>query len=249
MIESVLRLFQKDPLWQNKLKTNVAHLTLNEVRQLTHLANVLAPLADLTEKLQKELGNLGMILPAVTEIKSLLTNDGTHRMGIAAFAETLKHPRFKAEWIIRDGSVSNKLGEIRQLLIEETVAKRYTPEADTPSAGILHPEPEMKKVRLFGSYFSEQQRIPGDAKAEIEMYLSSPRQNPDAEVIQFWKENTKSFPRLAKVARTVFSIPSGSASVERVFSAAGLLSTNHRMSLKPPTLAKLVFLKVNSKEL
>ena len=89
MIESVLRLFQKDPLWQNKLKTNVAHLTLNEVRQLTHLANVLAPLADLTEKLQKELGNLGMILPAVTEIKSLLTNDGTHPMGIAAFAETL----------------------------------------------------------------------------------------------------------------------------------------------------------------
>lgn len=276
MIQSVIRLFQKDPLWQNKLKSNVANITLNQVRQLTHLVNVLTPLADLTEKMQKELGNLGMILPAVTEIKSLLTDD-THAalpMGIAAFAETLannvstrygiyytdKHlilasvldPRFKTEWIIRDESVCNKLGEIRDLLIkeaEEINAPSGTPETDTPPAADLNPEPEPRRARLFGSYFNEQQRITGDAKGEVENYLSSPRQNPDADVIRFWKENSTSFRRLSKVARIVFSIPSGSASAERVFSAAGLLSRNHRMSLKPQTLSKLVFLKVNSKEL
>ncbi|KAG5269702.1 hypothetical protein AALO_G00205090, partial [Alosa alosa] len=33
MIDSVLRLIQKNPLWQNKLKTNASPLTLNEVRQ------------------------------------------------------------------------------------------------------------------------------------------------------------------------------------------------------------------------
>ncbi|ROL47990.1 hypothetical protein DPX16_23595 [Anabarilius grahami] len=55
MIQSVIRLFQKDPLWQNKLKSNVANITLNQVRQLTHLVSVLTPLADLTEKMQKEL--------------------------------------------------------------------------------------------------------------------------------------------------------------------------------------------------
>uniref|UniRef100_A0A8C9X343 HAT C-terminal dimerisation domain-containing protein n=1 Tax=Sander lucioperca TaxID=283035 RepID=A0A8C9X343_SANLU len=221
VIQSVIRLFQKDPLWQNKLKSNVANITLNQVCQLTHLVSVLTPLADLTEKMQKELGNLGMILPAVTEIKSLLTDD-THAalpMGIAAFAETLannvstrygiyytdKHlilasvldPRFKTEWIIRDESVCNKLGEIRDLLIKEAE--------------------EMN--------------------------------NPDADVIRFWKENSTSFPRLSKVARIVFSIPSGSASAKRVFSAAGLISRNHHMSLKPQTLSKLVFFKVNSKEL
>lgn len=117
------------------------------------------------------------------------------------------------------------------------------------STAILNPEPEPKKPRLFGSYFSEQQRTLRDAKTEVEKYLSSPRQNPEAEVIQFWKENSASFPRLAKVTRVMFSIPSGSARVERVFSAAGLLSRNHRMSLKPQTLSRLVFLKVNSKEL
>lgn len=96
---SQLRMIQ---LWQNKLKSNVANITLNQVRQLTHLVSVLTPLADLTEKMQKELGNLGMILPAVTEIKSLLTDD-THAalpMGIAAFAETLANNVWNMEWNI-----------------------------------------------------------------------------------------------------------------------------------------------------
>lgn len=55
MIQSLLRLFQKDPSWQNKmkLKSSSAQLSLNEVRQLTHLVDVLSPLADLTEKMQK----------------------------------------------------------------------------------------------------------------------------------------------------------------------------------------------------
>ncbi len=271
MIDSVLRLFQKDPLWQTKLKTTAAHITLNEVRQLTHLVRVLTPLVDLTDNLQRELGNLGMILPAVSEIKSLLTiNDAALPMMIAAFGETLannissrydryytdKHillasvldPRFKTEWVIRDESVCNRLGEIRDLLVEETERlnpPRGTPDTDTSPGS----ESEPKRARLFGSYFSEQLRTPGDAKGEVEKFFSSPRQNPDADVIQFWNENSKSYPRMAKVARTVFSIPSGSASAERVFSAAGLVSRNHRTSLKPQTLSRLVFLKVNSKEL
>ena len=156
-------------------------------------------------------------------------------------------PHFKTEWIIRDESVCNKLGEIRDLLIkeaEEINAPSGTPETDTPPAADLNPEPKPKRACLFGSYFSEQQRITGDAKGEVENYLSSPRQNPDADVIRFWKENSTYFPACLKWL-ALFSIPSGSVSAKRVFSAAGLLSRNHRMSLKPQTLSKLVFLKVN----
>ena len=65
-----------------------ANITLNEVCKLTHHTTVLAPLADLIQKMQKELRNLGMMLPAVTEIKSLFT-DVALPMGIAAFVETL----------------------------------------------------------------------------------------------------------------------------------------------------------------
>lgn len=84
----------------------------------------------------------GMILPAVSEIKSLLTNDTALPMMIAAFGETLannisfhyeryythKHillasilePRFKTEWVIRDESVCNRLGDICDLFVGET---------------------------------------------------------------------------------------------------------------------------------
>ena len=272
MIDSVLRLFQKDPLWQSKMKTSAAHLTLNEVRQLTQLVGVLTPLAELTNRLQKELGNLGMILPAVSELKSLLTKDAALPMTIAAFSETLannitarysgyytdKHillasvldPRFKTEWIVRDEHVCHRLGEIRDLLVEETERMSAPLAAPNPTgASSEDPESEPKRARLFGSYFSEQLRTPEDVKGEVEKFLSTPRQNPDTEVIQFWKENSKLYPRLVKVARVVFSIPSGSASVERVFSAAGLVSRSHRTSLKPKILSQLVLLKVNAKEL
>lgn len=166
MIDSILRLFQKDPLWQTKLKTTAAHISLNEVRQLTHLVRVLTPLADLTDNLQRELGNLGMILPAVSEIKSLLT-DAALPMMIAAFAETLannissryeryysdKHillasvldPRFKTEWIIRDESVCNRLGEIRDLLVEET--ERLNPPHGTPDTDTSPDSPESEPKR------------------------------------------------------------------------------------------------------
>ncbi|CAL8318017.1 unnamed protein product [Merluccius merluccius] len=200
--------------------------------------SILALLADLTDKMQKELGNLGMNLPAVSEIKSLLTNTALP-MGISAFAETLannvstrygryytdKHiilasvldPRFKKEWVIRDEVVCNKLKEIRNLLFEE--AEKNTPPAvsqtvaDTPLTATPDPNPELsKRARLFASYLSEQQCAPGETKSEVEKYLNnSQRENPDADVLDLWKENSRSFPRLAKVARTVFSIPSGSA--------------------------------------
>jgi hypothetical protein len=49
-----------------------------------------------------------------------------------------------------------------------------------------------------------------------------------------------------QIARATFGIPSGSASAERVFSAGGLITSVHRLSMQPQTLEKLIFLKVNS---
>ncbi|XP_056453253.1 uncharacterized protein LOC130387986 [Gadus chalcogrammus] len=248
---------------------------ISEHSNVTRLLAKVGNLTDLTNTLQKELGNLGMILPAVSELKSLLTKEAALPMAIAAFSETLannttarysgyytdKHlllasvldPRFKTEWIIRDEHVCNRLGEIRDLLVEETERMNSPLGAPNPthtsSEAPESEDSEPKKSRLFGSYFSEQLRTPEDVKGEVEKFLSTPRQNPDTDVIQYWMENSKLYPRLVKVACVVFSIPSGSASVERVFSAAGLVSRSHRTSLKPEILSRLVLLKVNAKEL
>lgn len=68
MTESVLKMFKRDPLWKNKLKsTSDSKLTLNEMRWLQVLVEVLTPQADLTDNMQKEMRNLGMILPVVSE--------------------------------------------------------------------------------------------------------------------------------------------------------------------------------------
>ncbi|KAJ8395781.1 hypothetical protein AAFF_G00028280 [Aldrovandia affinis] len=227
---------------------------LNDLRRLQCLVDMLVPLADLTDQIQTELGNLGIVLPAVAEIKTLLTSR-TQPIGIAAFAETLAanvstrytpyysdkhlvlvavlHPRFKSQWIIRDEMVQYKLGEIRNLLVQETEAvsaEAHMPEADTENGECDVP----KRARMFRSYVTQTHFK--DANSEIEEYLSTERKRPDQDVIRFRERNCSTLLRLAKVARKVFSVPGGSTSAETVFSVARLLARHHRMSLKPQTL-------------
>lgn len=85
------------------------------------------------------------------------------------------------------------------------------------------------------------------AEDELDDYLSTPRLPPTADVLEFWKRNATVYPKLAELSRMIFGVPSGSASAERCFSAAGLITRVHRLSLRPQSLEKLIFLKVNSK--
>ncbi len=102
-----------------------------------------------------------------------------------------------------------------------------------------------KKVGIFGSYESNSS-VADTTRGQIEEYLGSTRKSPQEDILGFWKTSAGSLPRLAKVARKIFSIPSGSSSAEQVFSAPGLLSWQHRMSLKPDTLSSNIITPENS---
>ncbi len=108
--------------------------------------------------------------------------------------------------------------------------------------------PTSKKVKsMFQSYTTAAHSSAAlDVKGEVDQYLAMPRMNPDVDVLRFWKDNSVILPQLSHIARLIFSIPSGSASIERVFSIAGLMSSTNRMCLTLATLQKLVFLKVNA---
>ncbi len=68
-------MFKRDSQFQNKLTIcENSKLTMNNVLPLQALSEVLSPLAELTNAIQKELGNLGIILSAVMEIKQLLSS-------------------------------------------------------------------------------------------------------------------------------------------------------------------------------
>ncbi len=216
MIESVLKMFERDAQFQNKLTIpENSKLTMNDILQLQAPTEVLSPLAELTNAMQKELGNLGIILPAVMEIKRLLSSlPETLSIPIHAFVETLsdnvstrfirfysdKHlvlvavldPRFKTEWIIRDGTVSNWLAEIRELLVKEAECSGV----DTVTEASSVP----KKVRIFGSYESNSS-VADSARGQMEEYLGSMRKSPQEDVLGFWKTSSRSLPRLAKVTQ------------------------------------------------
>ena len=61
-------------------------------------------------------------------------------------------------------------------------------------------------------------------------------------MIELWLQHHQDkLPYLSKLGRRLFSIPATSASVEREFSAGGLLINERRLSLNPDTVENVLF--------
>lgn len=67
----------------------------------------------------------------------------------------------------------------------------------------------------------------------------------DDNILSFWKKNEINFPKLAKIAKVVLSIPMSSAKSESAFSIAGGLIRKRRASLTPFRAEKLLFIHDN----
>ncbi|CAF4793878.1 unnamed protein product [Rotaria sp. Silwood1] len=79
---------------------------------------------------------------------------------------------------------------------------------------------------------------------ELDRYLSLEldRSKLSSNPLDFWKEQHEKFPRLSRLARSIFSIPATSAGVEREFSAAGLVIQERRTNLNPEQLDNILLL-------
>lgn len=80
---------------------------------------------------------------------------------------------------------------------------------------------------------------------EINQYRAMPLVTKNVDVLNFWKENAKTFPLLVKVVRKYFCIQSTSTSSERTFSTGGAVVTAKRNKLDPVNVNMLVYLKEN----
>ena len=76
---------------------------------------------------------------------------------------------------------------------------------------------------------------------EISAYVEAAKSSTDFQ--SFWKQHSKSLPRLAHLVRRVNIIPATSVASESLFSIASFLNRKQRSSLSSRTLRYLLVLK------
>lgn len=68
---------------------------------------------------------------------------------------------------------------------------------------------------------------------------------PFSNILKFWRENERTFPNLASVARVVLGFAASAAGIERDFSVAGDTITRKRASLDDALVEMMLFLNIN----
>ncbi|ROI15721.1 Zinc finger BED domain-containing protein DAYSLEEPER [Anabarilius grahami] len=160
------------------------------------------------------------------------------------------HPKLKSLKLLADhGEIMGVHSEARRL-VKELEEKRK----DLLSGRSMSAAPAAKRVRLVSTVdclsdvedSSDDTVLPEDeVSANIE--FKPPKGDP-FDVLLWWKENAKTFPNLAMIARKILSIPASSAASERDFSTAGFVIQEQRTQLKPGTVDDILFLHSNLKE-
>ena len=81
------------------------------------------------------------------------------------------------------------------------------------------------------------------AQVEFELYLD--KVTASNNILTFWWENNKTFPRLATLASSIFCAPATTAGVERFFSVVGHILGIRRTRLSNENYESMLFAKVN----
>jgi hypothetical protein len=88
-------------------------------------------------------------------------------------------------------------------------------------------------------------KVTSEVNAQFGHFLNEAQAKSDINPLEWWKPKLAKFPALEIGVRRLFCIPSTSAPVERVFSAAGNIVNKKRSSLLPENVDMLVFMYKN----
>lgn len=236
-------------------------------RNILHdIVNILTPFEEATDFAQIEhIPPAGYVLPCIRGLRHHLENmvskyhSGFVRALKVSFERRMPEyeqnkayiraaildPRFKLRWCT-DDSERNKLE--KELNEEVTRLRLQTP---TSSNTDQEPPPakKQKQKELF-SFMSDAEMLTSHAQSSSNTetcdYLQAPSLPIGKNPATFWKENQRTYPILATIAKDVLGVPASSTAVERLFSIAGKVFTPERCRLTDSRFKQLMFIRCNN---
>lgn len=86
----------------------------------------------------------------------------------------------------------------------------------------------------------------GEGWDEVDKYLKyKSTMSDDRDILEFWKQNGKHFPMVARLAKKILCVPASSVSCESAFSVSGRALENRRTFLGTASVNALLFLNSN----
>ncbi|XP_020315982.1 zinc finger BED domain-containing protein 1-like [Oncorhynchus kisutch] len=266
-----------DPNYTGENERNL-DLTPAQWNMAEDISNVLKPIVTLTElQSEEENASLSATIPMLANLKrrhlapveddspttkSLKTrlveeSDNRWQLKDRLFESSIYvqaavvDPRFKLLSFLDDAKRDVAYINVSQL------ADRLSAEGDRDSSTPTDkevPAPKRKKtdkereIDMLMCGDEREKEFPGDSKKEVKYYLQD-RTKVDAGPLAWWGKNEDRYPRLARAAKYLLSIPATSTPSERIFSKAGFIFNKTRSCLLPENVDKLVFLSHNLKRL
>ncbi|XP_070847165.1 zinc finger BED domain-containing protein 4-like [Chaetodon trifascialis] len=248
-----------------------ATLSTHQWTLLEHAMSVLSPFEELTKRVSSSDALASDVIPAVTVLLRVLTQETEQDQGIKTMKATLtaavrrrfsdveRNPLYSIASVLdpryKDCFFSNTNTAVEaKEMVRLELQKLSGGEADVG-------EPPARKQRkaqasrssldsVFAEIVNEQvaaslRTAPVGGAIELETYLGEALSKQDDKPLQYWGLNKVRFPTLAKMSRKYLSAPCSSVDSERLFSSVTHIVDETRNRITPEHAEMLLFIKKN----
>ena len=180
-------------------------------------------------------------------------------LDVRHYCSTLLHPKYR----LLKGCNENERAQCHKFIREQLKILRSSAAESVRESVAPEPNKFRKNEDLFSRFeedhplnnsfikydpcSSESDEYDFDVKQsdELDRYLTMEidKSTVSNDPLEFWRLQAESFPLLAQYAKHIHSIPATSASVERQFSAAGLVINDRRTNLNPQQLDNILLVR------
>lgn len=232
----------------------MSHIQNLNKQLLCNLAAILAPVKQAVVELScEQKPTLQLVLPTYVRLEKLFTAKANDVGAVSKlchfFLEALKE-NFKVERAHKVAMIldpQQKLRPVPAYQHEEIISKvcEMITEIREMSGEDTDMEPSTKKARLASSNSKAQGSDEKQVKKEVYEYLAEPLFQATPDLFQYWSSVTQKYPRLARLAFWLLSVPAVGARSESVSMCEQALSMKRRRQVTPEEMNKLIFLKSN----